>query len=113
MVFVTRYWHLSLKSIATYTVYAIVRRSGDVLAAQCKCAAEGGGMQPCCCPAVLCTLRTSREVKSIKESSFNLKISEWLGSISVICVLETTLADRLRSQIRRFDPNPGVLIIDE
>ena len=45
MIFVTRYWHLSLKSIAAYTDYAIVRRSGDVLAAQCKCAAEGGGMQ--------------------------------------------------------------------
>ena len=60
---------LALKSIATYTVYAIVR-SGDVLAAQCKCDAEGGGMQTCCYPAVLCTLRSSREVKSIKESSF-------------------------------------------
>ena len=50
-----------------------------------------------------------------KVINIYLKTSEWPGSISY-CIIETTLAchnwDRCRSQLRRFDPIPGVLIGD-
>ena len=42
MVVVRGYCHLSLESKTTYTVYIVLRTSGDVLAGRCK--SIGGGV---------------------------------------------------------------------
>ena len=58
-------------------------------------------------------LRNFQPHRPSAELEWNLKMSEWLGSIPYY-ILEIILADhnldRWRSLIRRFDPNPRVLI---